>query len=300
MDEPWGLSGEQFLEIYAAAMFAPLMVAAIGALVIRRLADRAEPFDHTNLPTTYHLAYLAGGCARLVETVIAELTHRQLLRINGEGRLSTTGSGTDKPLDPLEQEVLDTVQRKGTPSASIVVTALADGPLLGLDRIQEELLRDRLVVPAAWRMRVRRTVAGLYLAVLTIGLARLIVGISLDRPVGSLLGMLFGVLLLTGGALVAAKGLTQEVLPTRTGRAVIEGATADRPRRLSLDADSAALPAIAAAVGIGGFAAHPDVDVRHALAPPSAPPASSGDSGGSSCSSSSGSSCGGGGSSCGG
>src|SRR5882757_9185433 len=97
--EPWGLSGPEFLSYYFAAIVAALALAA----VIRTLPKLGSARPTAEL-SAVAFGYLAGGPERAVETAVARLLEAGALRASrGSGRLQATGVRSS---DPVENEVL--------------------------------------------------------------------------------------------------------------------------------------------------------------------------------------------------
>ena len=89
MGQPWGLSGPQFMGVYAVALAAVIII----VLLFRR-AMRSAPgtFLATEL-SPYEVGYLSGGPRRAAEVIIAELAGTGDLRVDSRGRISEAGAG---------------------------------------------------------------------------------------------------------------------------------------------------------------------------------------------------------------
>ncbi|WP_410654768.1 TIGR04222 domain-containing membrane protein [Amycolatopsis sp. lyj-112] len=308
MDDTWGIPGPTFLAIYAVLLVLPLIVALLWTIAVKlgRKAPRAAVSGPQ--PTTYELAYLAGGPDRVVDTAIAALVDRGTLRVSSSKQLQLTGA---EPADPIERAVA----KGAKPGYSNTTRGIRDrlrmsGPMQALAKGLEA--RGLLVADAT--PQIRRVVFGLYLAVFVLGVVRLFAGISRDRPIGFLIPLLIAALFATLVARAVKKKRTGP-RPTSEGSRVLHRAKSahgrERKRGISHGAavggaaGGAVLGGAAVAVALGGLAFYPDEELSAALIPP---PVSGGfgggSSGGSTCStgSSGGSSCGGGGggSSCGG
>jgi uncharacterized protein (TIGR04222 family) len=83
MDQPWGLSGPQFLLVYGAGL-----VVALAAPSLLRLLVRWVPGTRFDRQLgACQAGYLAGGPGRAAEVVIAELVSRGALRVDSTGRV---------------------------------------------------------------------------------------------------------------------------------------------------------------------------------------------------------------------
>ncbi|KFU77494.1 TIGR04222 domain-containing protein [Amycolatopsis lurida] len=306
MEDTWGIPGPAFLAIYGALLVFPLVVgllwtiaAKLGAKIPRATVSEPEP-------TVYELAYLAGGPDRVVDTAIAALVDRGTLRVSSSKQLQLTGP---LPADPIEKAVA----KGARPGYNSTTRGIRDrlrmsGPMQALAKGLEE----RGLVVADRSPRIRQVVFFLYLAVLVLGVVRLIAGISGDRPVGFLIPLLIAAVFATLIAR-AVKNKRSGPRPTSEGGRILHRARSvhGRERKRGIPngpgyagaAGGALLGGAAAAVAFGGLAYYPDEELSAALIPPPVPGGFGGGSsgGGSTCSTGGGSSCSsGGGSSCGG
>ncbi|QUQ72028.1 TIGR04222 domain-containing membrane protein [Kutzneria sp. CA-103260] len=87
-EQPWGLTGEQFLEWYLIG----LGCAVALAVVIRFLPKLSAGAHHFLRPTAVEIGFLAAGPQRAVETAVAELLAAGALRIESSGLLRATGA----------------------------------------------------------------------------------------------------------------------------------------------------------------------------------------------------------------
>ncbi|RSM83770.1 TIGR04222 domain-containing membrane protein [Amycolatopsis sp. WAC 01375] len=312
MEDTWGIPGPTFLAIYGALLVFPLIVGLLWTIAAKlgRKAPRAAVSGPE--PTVYELAYLAGGPDRVVDTAIAALVDRGTLRVSSTKQLQLTGS---EPADPIEKAVA----KGARPGYNATTRGIRDrlrmsGPMQALGKG----LEDRGLVVADRAPRIRQVVYFLYSAVLVLGVARLIAGISGDHPVGFLIPLLLAAGFATLVAQVV-KNKRSGPRPTGEGDRILHRARSAHGRERNRGIPNATavggtsggammggavLGGAAAAVAFGGLSYYPDDELSAALIPP---PVSGGfgggSSGGGSTCSSGGSSCsggGGGGSSCGG
>jgi uncharacterized protein (TIGR04222 family) len=243
--EPWGLSGPEFVGWYLVGLVGAIFLTLIVSWALRH---RRVPVGQPQL-TVDEAAVLAGGRMRAIDTAVAGLIENGTLRVQRDGRLQAVPGGRAR--GELEQAVFGLVRDfrdyGGLPLLKVRKT-LRDHP--SLVRIESSLADRRLVVP-----RSRLTVAGAALplfVVAGVGLARLINGVRLDRPVGLLSFLLIVTAFVILGAL-------RRPSPWRTHagadvRAELVDASAKKPGRVPLS-----LPAGAAAlVAVGGLVAFPD------------------------------------------
>jgi len=300
MTDTWGIPGPVFAGLYLGLLLLPALAAALRLGALRRgrgggAPDRGE-----------ELALLTGGRTRVGEFVVARLLERQIIRMDGTGRVHRVRGSAP---DDLGRAALVRIGKTGTTVESVHREVRHHPALVAMENglIARGLLVDARKVRSTW---VLATVA--YWVLFVLGAVRLIDGSSTGHPVGYLLGLL---LLGTVAAVFVTIRATSkpEVKATAAGRAAIGAA--------ELAGVLTAGPA--GAVAAGGFGSHPDKDVRLAVSRATVlPPTDSrararsrrsrwaaaggggyvGYYGGSSCSSGGGggSSCGGGGGGCGG
>jgi uncharacterized protein (TIGR04222 family) len=252
----------------------------------------------------YEAAYLRGGAAQAIDAAIAMLAQKQLLEFS---KTSHT-IWTKQPLPAGAHWFERAVHHAIAPKPGRKVNEIRATPLLTphTERLAERLKQWELI-PSDSRWQTARLSAGLVmLAVLALGVAKIFVGISRNRPVGFLifLSIIAGFITLAVFNMKPARTrLGDQALKQLQGEsAALQMAARTQPNLLS-SGD------VALAIGLFGinalaFADNSWADLRATLQPP--PPtggsSSSSSCGGSSCSSSScGSSCGGGcGGGCGG
>jgi uncharacterized protein (TIGR04222 family) len=298
MGNPWGISGPAFVWVYAALLAIPFL---FRALWYATAGHSGAGSAITRPLSVYHLAYLAGGPYRTVQTVIAAMVERGQLRVSSDKRLKTTGS---VPSDPLERAVGNAVNSSFASTTTTVQLKVRSSAELGA--LAAELESLELVVPRNRIKAVERTVLWAYFVVLAVGVARWVTGAALNRPVGLLSA---GLVLAFVFLLAAFSFLKRDPrsIPTSVGKRVLdqarrESSPSSRGQRRAPEYSGLPLGAVlvgaAGAVALGGLAMHPDEALGAALMPTGmgGGGSSSGGDSGSGCSS--GSSCGGGG--CGG
>ncbi|MEV7095577.1 TIGR04222 domain-containing membrane protein [Amycolatopsis sp. NPDC051045] len=293
MTDTWGIPGPVFAGGYLGLLLLTALFAAVRAgLLLRGHAGGAPERPE-------ELALLTGGRARAGEFVVATLLERQVVRLDGTGRLHRVKATAP---DDLGRAALVRIGQTGS-SVDRVAAEVRDHPALtgseaGL--VARGLLTDVRKLRLTW---VFTAVA--YSALGVLAMVRLIAGSAAGHAVGYLGAMLILTILAAVFATVRA-AKTPPVKATAAGRAAAQEAR--RAGTLVAGATGAV-----AADGLGG---HPDKDVRLAVGRATQRStvrypgrrarwanagggAAVGYYGGSSCSGGS-SSCGGGGSSCGG
>jgi uncharacterized protein (TIGR04222 family) len=283
---PLELPGPKFLLFYVVT----LAIAVIIATLLRRwLGSSGEDFSVRRVTVDpYEAAYLRGGAQQVIDTAIAMLVQSRVLKVS-KTELSFRSPHVAAS-HPVEQAILKTIPPKAGLDISKVKASL---PLRDeINRTAERLKMSGLVLSdGRWR-KARKAPALVILTVLLFGIAKILIGVSRDRPISFLLALC----ILTGIIALWFHNNRPDVTPLgktvlkqlKEENAALEMAARTQPQRLA-GGD------VALALGLFGisalaFADDSWSDLRRALQPPS-----SSSTGGSSCSSSScGSSCGGG------
>ena len=291
MGQPWGLSGPQFLGVYAAGIGLTIVIPFITRQVIRGLPGRRTRRELD----PYEVGYLVGGPRRAAEVVIAEGVDCGTLRVDSSGKVTKAyqAVATGPHAGALDRVTLDGV------STHALAAMLKSDPSIA--RIGPDLSADRLIISRG-RMRALRLISAvLIVALLVTGILRMIEGSHNHRPIGNLT-VLFVLSIITGFlVLMSTMGRSTT---TRKGAAYLRRLRKAHAAGLSLPSSlafsGAPVSALnAAAIGGGavllgialsGFSAVPDEEMRRALL--AGMPSTSG--GGSSCSGGGGGGCGGG------
>lgn len=245
--EPWGLSGEQFLELY----FLGIGCALVLAVAIRLLPKFFGSGNHVIRPSAVEIGYLAGGPDRAVETATAELLAAGALRIDSTGLIRATGAAA-RPSGALASQVLARV----TASHSLRDIARYLRTRSALDTMGRELAELGLVVRPHIAARFRFASSLPLLAVLIVGAVRWANGVSLGRAVGILTP-----------SLLATVVLFIVLLKLRRGRHIrtFFGDRALRELRRSASRDAAT------SVALYGVFKYPDLRTAGALRVSAAP-----------------------------
>jgi uncharacterized protein (TIGR04222 family) len=177
MQQPWGLSGPQFLGVYSAAF-------VVTVLLVVGIRYGAGLLAEGHL-TTYQAAFLVGGTERVLTAGVFELLADVHVHRSRDGRL-TRGRGFTAR-DPLQ----DAIARNMAVSAkwSDRVAKLKASP--AIEDLKKELRESGLLLTpagAVWWSAVLL----LPIAVWVTGLVRLINGANLHRPIWDLFWLLMG------------------------------------------------------------------------------------------------------------
>ncbi|MFC7484165.1 TIGR04222 domain-containing membrane protein [Luedemannella flava] len=187
--DTWGIAGPDFLKFYAITA----AVLVVGALIFRAASGGGDGQANQGI-TPGRVAYLRGGAALAVTSSIAGLRAAGALAAPEKGVLATAGpypSGASR----LDWAVYDAASRQVRQR-----DLLADpGVASALTELRDALFAAGWLRTPAERARLR--LAGfLVLLLAALGVARIVAGISNDRPVGYLVLLTIGVVI--AGALL--------------------------------------------------------------------------------------------------
>ncbi len=194
MNQPWGLSGPQFLWIYGAGLAAFLVTPWLLAL-FARIFSTAPPGVPVPELDAYEVGYLAGGAHRAAEVVIGELAASGALRVDSAGEIS-------------QADLAQLAAWSATSAHGIAAQAIPDG--LRAQKVRDQLAEDpgvvaigvrlraeRLLIARSWVIAAQVTVPALWLALMIAGAVRMAEGSHNHRPTGDL-GQLYFLTILLG------------------------------------------------------------------------------------------------------
>ena len=300
MNQPWGLSGPQFLWIYGAGM-AAFFAAPWAIALFAGAVSTSSPRVPGLVLDAYEVGYLAGGAQRAAEVVIGELTTAGGLRVDSAGRISRADRArlakwsATCPHGISSQDIPDGL------SAKKVRRRLAKDP--GIVAIGARLRADGLLIARSWVIAGRVTAGALWLALMVAGALRLAEGAHNHRPIVDLQDLYMLTVVLGLYSLLLQIGhIGLRATSTRAGSSYLESLRAQRRAARSCDAVPAAGATVIAqqaalfSIALAGLAAVEDPALRTALL--AGLPSSGGGGGGGGCGGGGGGGCGGGG--CGG
>jgi uncharacterized protein (TIGR04222 family) len=240
--DPW--------KIYLGLLPLPLVAWALWILAMK-LPRR--PHADTDRPlTVYELAYLVGGDNRVVETAIAALVERGVLRPSSDGSIRATGA---KPSEPLEAAVVGAAS--GRTAWAIVQRVRLSASVRTL---AADLARRGLLAGNGMARVIYRSGFWSYLVLLGAGVAT----VALLLVQGRQLGIAPALLVMNAVACLLTFRMSRENAPVRTtprGRRVLS------MQRLRLH-QGVGFAGAAGAVAVGGLAMYPDQELGQALVLP--------------------------------
>lgn len=227
------LTGPEFLALYAALLAVAAPVVVLLRRVLRRPSGNIDIRFLSLRPV--EVAYLAGGERQAVGALVASLAQQKLVTVRKGTEPVVVVAGPLPPgADSVERELL---QLLGTGETTLERTSGAATRVL--EPLRRKLTQLGLLIPdsAIWMPRV--VPALVLVAVLLLGLANVLVGISRDRPVGYLVALSLLVAGATVWILVAGPRrslLGDSVLKRlRAANAGLQQTASVKPDRLSSD-----------------------------------------------------------------
>lgn len=195
--DTWGISGPQFLVVYAALLALGLLL----AILLRRAAGGPDQPGRT--PTPAEAALLAEGTDRAVYASVAGLRAAGALGTGTGQQLVATGPlpiGATRLDGAVYEAARRGVALRQVPSDPLVASALAE--------VQASAKGAGWLLDAGQRGRAR--MGGLLLLGLTaFGVVRVFAGLANERPVGFLSLLTFATALLAIGFLAAAPRISR-------------------------------------------------------------------------------------------
>ncbi|MGW3495741.1 TIGR04222 domain-containing membrane protein [Streptomyces sp. NPDC001020] len=251
MNAPWGFTGPQFLGLYAAGF----AVAVLLGVAVRRATRSFYPAHDTGfMPDVYTLAWVVGGARQVVNTAVYALDRGGHLSSARDGTLTFHGSVPD---EPVQRAVLEAGRTPETSNMVLMHQAARRLP---------EVLRAgdaarKLGLLPSWKRRLAGRLAGLPMLVLIgVGIARVVNGVRLGRPVGWL------VTFLLISVVVAAIFVCTPPRITPAGwYAIRHSGRSGYPVYWGPAGDGLKVSALVLSVATAGWIALPDPTVRYSL-----------------------------------
>ncbi|MFB2937583.1 TIGR04222 domain-containing membrane protein [Aerosakkonemataceae cyanobacterium BLCC-F154] len=182
---PLDLTGGEFLTFY----FLLSIITFFLAFHLRnslRLPD--ENFGQRTVPlNTYETAYLAGGKDRVVDTAIASLVQKEYVIIQPDKRTLTLNKSGEDLFNAVEKELAKVIALNG--HINSIRKAFISHPII--ETIGDRLREIGLLVTQNQSAKVQTYPTILIASLLGLGIAKIVVGISREKPVGYLIIMCF-------------------------------------------------------------------------------------------------------------
>ncbi|HKT02197.1 MAG TPA: TIGR04222 domain-containing membrane protein, partial [Rugosimonospora sp.] len=199
--DTWGISGPQFLALYAILA----VVAVVIAVLWRRRLTRGSGTGYlsTGRASATEVAYLNGGYPRAVQASLAGLRWSGTLELDGSGRMVTAGPAPSG-VDGLGYAVHNSLR---TPRTWRELIADPEVRAAG-DAVRDSAVRQGWLLSAQERHRVRLAVLPV-LGVLVLAVLRAIAGNANGKPIGYLIGVMLATGVLTLPVLLAVPTVTR-------------------------------------------------------------------------------------------
>jgi uncharacterized protein (TIGR04222 family) len=249
VSNPLDWRGPDFLLLFASLFLVALAVALLLRYALRREWGDGDISDDGQITDPYEIAFLADGKQRVIQTATATLMQSGVLSTSRRG--ARTVFVAEQPLPAHAHKVESAVH-----AALIAADGDARGPrfqkLVGttVSNIEQQLAGRGLVETNQSFSAARWSSLIVMTPVLLLGMAKLFVGISRDRPVGFLAVGLFAV-----GAVMAWLAFSKPRC-TRAGKAIWRRMVQDRNVGHAADKEPSGLDGrLAANVALLGLAA---------------------------------------------
>ena len=185
----WGLTGPTFLAIYIALTAAVVLAVYLLRRALAGRGDAVTAIDPSTLDAC-DLALMNEGETLAVAAAVAELDKAGAVEYGSDGSAALNAlPGSFAGLDPLERACLD--QLRDAPGSTIDQLGDSTSVSSALESMRERLVTGGLLLTEAQRTQIRRQAVWV-VALIALGVVRIVAGIRNDKPVG-LLVLLVGV-----------------------------------------------------------------------------------------------------------
>ena len=184
---PINFTGSEFLTFYISLVVMGIALAAWLRFSLCLVSANINQQPDLN---TYEIAFLAGGNHRLIMAAITSLIKQGYVEVLKEGKLVVTGK-IDAIADPVEKAVAQDILAND--GAIEQVFQKSQGMK---DSIRSRLKQLGLFLSDTQALKAQIYPSLIVVILLGIGLCKMAVGISRDKPVGLLLICIFGLLVL--------------------------------------------------------------------------------------------------------
>lgn len=197
---PLDWTGPQFLRAYAVWF---VMALVMGLALRRKLRAPGGPLMYTHQQLGPYEVALLSGPREVVHTALARLLHQGVIRMDGPN-IETTGKRLNSNA-PIERATYGAVS-----SQSMSLSELHFRAESAIEELKEPLIEQGWLVDTQRARHARWLPPLVFFALLGLGLGKIAVGMSRDKPVGIL--VLFSIV--TG---IAILGFSRKVWRTRKG-----------------------------------------------------------------------------------
>lgn len=182
---PLNFRGPEFLSFYFLLSIIVIFFASLLRNYLR-LPD-SNPSEQSVSLDAYETAYLAEGKNRVVDTAIASLVQKGYVAVEGARRTLTLNGSAQGIPDQIERVVARAIEIDGR------IDRVRDAISVNyqINGIRDQLRQLGLIVSQEQSLKAQAYPAILFGALLGLGIAKIVVGISRQKPVGFLVMMCF-------------------------------------------------------------------------------------------------------------
>jgi uncharacterized protein (TIGR04222 family) len=180
---PLDLPGPEFLVFYLVTAVAAVLSGFALRRALRLPADDADMPVHLS---SCEIAYLAGGKKLAVHAAIARVVHEKCLTLDAATRTLTVQGPIPRDAQPLEQAVYREVARH----TELAMAKLNHAVVVESDAIKLRLGEQGLLISGGQALAACCVPMLVMAAVVALGIAKMVVGVHRDKPIGFLIAML--------------------------------------------------------------------------------------------------------------
>ncbi len=260
------LKGPEFLSFFVGLMAVTGILAFLLRNFLRLPSDSPTPGSlHLSI---YEKAYLANGKQRVVETAIASLVQQKYVRVLPEEQKLAVIKTGENVSDPTEQAVLDVIALDGNLKPIYAEISSVT------DAIRDRLQQQHLIVSPKQSFDARVFPALMVAGCLGLGILKIWVGVSRDKPVGYLS------FLCTVAMIATAYFAVTPIHRSQYGDRILQELRSGVQRSSALKQTDSQIPLACALLGITALPPEMFPDFKKVFAPVSNGDGGSGDGGG--------------------
>lgn len=192
---PFELNGPQFLAFYVAIC----AIAIVAAFLLRSMLRSDEGTGEVNNIelSSYEIACLGGGAPGVLRACLASLLVSERLHRKEIGGVTTYH--TSDPNDAGDHEIERLMLICAGHDSGATAREMLAGARPAAERMFSELQLRKLIESRGNFSVARWVPVALLVSVFLFGLAKIVLGVQRDKPVGFLVALLFGLAFLIGG-----------------------------------------------------------------------------------------------------
>ena len=266
ISNPLEMRGPDFLSFYFQLFVVTLIIASFLRWLLRLPTAQTRLLSVDLDP--YETAYLVGDKSRVIQTAITALTQKGYVKVTTDKRSLFWQGDISNLSHPVEIEVGKVIQVENSPNK------IQSASLKTIDNFREKLVQMELLVPFPHSLKARLFPSILMTLFLGLGIAKIFIGISRDKPVGFLIFMCII-------AFFISLQFLAPVYRSRYGDRVMNRLQADFKHLKTADSETEALPLAFALFGVVVLASDPIFMNLHQMFLPSGGDGGGGGGGGS-------------------